>query len=309
MLDYLKLVRIQNLGIIIVMHLVFKHFIIDARLIETSLNNWQFGLLILATVCIAAGGYIINNILDVETDLINKPQNVVIHKTISESVAYNLYFALNVTGVGIGYYISNVVNKPSMLLVFIATSSLLYVYSTMLKQILLVGNLIISLLIAFSVLIIPIFLLYPIINVNNQQEFSVLFSIFLDYAVFAFVINLIREIIKDIEDYKGDLQEDLKTLPVVIGISKTAKITAILCVLTAIYIVYYSYHFYFINNLNITTLYTVTFVIAPLLYIGIQLFQANEQTNYKSLSTILKFILFFGILTTIIIQYNISFNA
>jgi 4-hydroxybenzoate polyprenyltransferase len=132
---------------------------------------------------IAAAGYVINNIFDQDTDLENKPR-VVIKST--ESAAYNIYAVLNISGVAIGFYLSNV---KSLFAVFILIAAL-YIYATSLKQMILLGNVIITTL--FSVVIIGVFDLYPAINAENQLLMASLFSILLDYAIFAFVINLIR---------------------------------------------------------------------------------------------------------------------
>ena len=107
-------------------------------------SDLNYALLIIATICIAAAGYIINDIYDVEVDYINKPDRVYVRKTISEKMAFNWYFALNIIGVGIGVYLSNQVNRSAVAAIFVICSALLYVYSNGLKQIPLVGNAIIA---------------------------------------------------------------------------------------------------------------------------------------------------------------------
>ncbi len=291
------------------MQFVFKYCFIDQLDIEPALKNWQFYVLVLATITIAAGGYVINNILDVSTDLVNKPQNVVIGKNISEKHAYNLYFALTIIGVGCGFYLSNVIDKPSLTLVFILSSIVLYLYATSLKQSLIIGNLLVAALTSVSVLLILVFELYPIINTENQPLFGVVFKIILDYAIFAFLINFIREIVKDLEDYQGDLKENMKTLPIILGISKTTKIVAITTFLLVIYLFYYVYTYYFQNNLNLAAIYCFVFVIAPLIYIFITIFNSNSTSKFREISTILKFVLLFGIISAIVIKYNLSLNA
>jgi 4-hydroxybenzoate polyprenyltransferase len=104
-----------------------------------------------------------------------------------------------------------VIVKPSAA-IFILIAATLYIYATSLKQMILLGNVIIALLLSFSVVIIGVFDLYPAINAENQLLMASLFSILLDYAIFAFVINLIREIVKDLEDINGDTSQGMKTL-------------------------------------------------------------------------------------------------
>src|SRR5690554_5074464 len=100
------------------------------------LSTTQFTLLVLATLCIAAGGNIINDLYDIEIDRVNKPNKVIIGKSISERTANNLFIVLNVVGVGIGFYLSNVIGRPGFSALFIAISALLYLYASNLKSIL-----------------------------------------------------------------------------------------------------------------------------------------------------------------------------
>ena len=160
-MNYLKLIRYQNLLLLAFMQLIFRYGFLKLQNIYLSLNDWQYGLLVLSTVLIAAAGYVINDIMDQETDYDNKPDNVIVGQYISEKAAYNLYFILNITGVGIGYYLANVIQKPSFAGAFIIISATLYMYASSLKQILLVGNIIVALLLSFSVLIIGLFDLLP----------------------------------------------------------------------------------------------------------------------------------------------------
>ena len=192
------------------MQLLFRYGFLKFQNIFLSLNDWQYGLLVLATVLIAAAGYVINDILDQETDYDNDKVNVIVGKFISEKAAYNLYFILNITGVGIGYYLASVIHKPSFAGAFIIISATLYMYATSLKQMLLIGNIVVALLLSFSVIIIGLFDLLPATYEGNQTEMGVMFSILIDYAVFAFIINLIREIVKDMEDVEGDFNEGLE---------------------------------------------------------------------------------------------------
>ena len=102
-MKYLKLIRYQNLLMLAFMQLIFRYGFTNQQNIGLSLAHWQYVLLVLSTVCIAAGGFIINDIFDVETDTQNKPNEVIIGKSISESLAYNLYGGFTIIGVGIGF--------------------------------------------------------------------------------------------------------------------------------------------------------------------------------------------------------------
>jgi 4-hydroxybenzoate polyprenyltransferase len=308
-MKYLKLIRYQNLLMLAFMQLIFRYGFLKLQNIPLALADWQYGLLVLSTVLIAAAGYVINNIFDQDTDLENKPGIVVIGKSITESAAYNIYATLNVSGVAIGFYLSNVIVKPSFAAIFILIAATLYIYATSLKQMIVLGNVIVALLLSFSVVIIGVFDLYPVINVGNQLLMANLFSILLDYALFAFIINFIREIVKDLEDINGDTNQGMKTLAIVLGIGKTTKLVFALSLLSIIILFVYTKTYFVFNDLFIATLYTFFFVLAPLIFFTIKIWTARSKEDFHTLSTLLKWILFFGILSIAIISLNIKYNA
>ena len=291
------------------MQLLFRYGFLAFQSIPLALNDWQYCLLVLATVMIAAGGYVINNIMDQATDNDNKPNQVVVGKSITETNAYNIYLTLTVLGVGTGFYLSNVIDKPGFAAIFIVISATLYLYATSLKQMMLIGNIVVALLLSFSVLIIGIFDLLPVINPGNQQALADLFSILFDYAVFAFFINFIREIVKDLEDVNGDYNQGMNTLPIAIGISRTSKLVMILSFIPLVLVIFYIKSYYFAYNLYLATLYSLVFIVAPLLYFIIKMASAKKANHFHHLSTILKLIILFGLFSIAIVTYNILHHA
>lgn len=306
-MNFLKLIRYPNLLLLAFMQLIFRYGFLKLQNIPLALNDWQYGLLVLSTVLIAAGGYVINNIFDQDTDNDNKPNNVIVGKSISETNAYSIYVALNITGVSIGFYLSNVIAKPGFAALFILIAATLYFYAINWKQMLLIGNFIVALLLSFSVIIIGIFDLFPVVNQSNQSLMANLFSILIDYAVFAFMINFIREIVKDLEDVNGDYNQGMRTLPITLGISRTAKVVSILSFIPVCAILLY------INNylmpLLFVTIYMLLFVVGPLLYFSIKIWSASSQKEFHVLSLLLKWILLFGILSILVISLNMKYNA
>lgn len=306
-MNFLKLIRYQNLLMLAFMQLIFRFGFFKFQNIPLALADWQYGLLVLSTVLIAAGGYVINNIFDQNTDNDNKPNDVIVGISISETQAYNVYFALTVSGVTIGFYLSNVIQKPGLASIFILIAATLYLYATSLKQMMLVGNFIVALLLSFSVIIIGIFDLYPATIIDNQQQMRVFFSILLDYAIFAFMINLLREIIKDIEDVDGDYNQVMNTLPIAIGKLRTAKIVFGLSFIPLIIIVYYINQY--LLELIAVTIYMLLFICGPLVFFTIKIWTAKSKKEFHVLSSVLKWILFFGILSLIVISVNMKYNA
>lgn len=304
---FLKLIRFQNLIMLAIMQLIFRYGFLALQEIPLALNDWQYIILVLSTVCIAAGGYLINNIFDKATDEINKPDDVVVGKSISEAMAYNIYMALNIIGVGAGFYLSNVIERPGFSLLFIVISGTLYLYASGLKQTLLVGNVIVALLLSLSIIIIGIFDLLPTINQDNQAGMGLLFKILLDYAIFAFIINFIREIVKDLEDVNGDYNQGMNTLPISLGIARTVKVVFGLSFIPLGLIIYYINEHLFSNDLYYATIYGLILILAPLLYFTIKIFSAKNQKDFNHLSTVLKIVIFFGILSIAVINFNIKY--
>ncbi len=306
-MSFLKLIRYQNLLMLALMQLVFKYGFIDFQGIPQAMNDWQYALLVISTICIAAGGYLINNILDKGTDEINKPENVVIGNGISENMGYNIYIALNIVGVGLGFYIANIVGKPNFAAVFIIIAATLYVYANGLKQSLLIGNIIVAVLLSLSILIIPIFDLLPVILPENQVAMGIIFKIVIDYAIFAFIINFIREIVKDLEDVNGDYNHGMNTLPIALGVARTVKVVFGLSFIPIGFIIYYINENLFSNDLYYASAYGLLLILAPLLYFTVKIFSAKNQKHFHHLSNVLKIVIFFGILSIAVINWNILY--
>jgi len=305
-MNFLKLIRFQNLIMLAIMQLIFRYGFLDLQKIPLALNDWQYLLLVLSTVFIAAGGYLINNVFDKSTDEINKPNDVVVGKGISEAMAYNFYIALNIIGVGVGFYLANVIERPGFALLFIVISGTLYLYASGLKQSLLIGNIIVALLLSLSIIIIAIFDLLPMITPANQAGMGLLFKILLDYAIFAFIINFIREIVKDLEDVNGDYNQGMNTLPIALGVARTSRIVFGLSFIPLGLIIYYINENLFSYDLYYATAYGLVLILAPLLYFTIKIFSAKNQKDFNHLSKVLKFVIFFGILSIAVINFNIK---
>lgn len=308
-MKYLQLIRLPNLFLLALMQLTFRYGFLVHQDIPLALADWQYLLLVLATVLIAAAGYVINDIFDQDSDAINKPEKAIVGKSITEGRAYNIYVGLNITGVAIGFYLSNVILRPSFAVIFILIAALLYFYATNLKQTPLLGNLVIAALLALSVLIIGVFDLFPATYEANQKDMGLLFKILLDYALFAFFINFIREIAKDAEDAKGDYNVGIKTLPILLGAGRTAKLIFVLLLVAVGFVVLYVNNHLMQNDLYYATIYGLVLVLAPLLYLAVKSWDAKSTADFHHLSAVLKWIIFFGILSIAVITYNIRINA
>lgn len=303
-MKYLKLIRYQNLLMLAFMQLVFRYLFLAQSYVDLALTDFNYILLVIATVFIAAGGYVINNIMDQDTDEVAKPQNRVVGVSISETVAYNWYIGLTIVGVGIGFYLSNVIYKPTFASMFILVATLLYMYATSFKQIPVLGNVVVALMLSTSIIIIGLFDILPAIDMDNRFRMKEAFDILIHYAIFAFIINLIREIVKDMEDMDGDYQSGINSLPIAIGVQKTKIIVGVLSVISIGILAYYVNSNLF--ELDYVVYYAMILIVGPLIYFGVKLLNATTKKEYHHLSLVLKIILFFGILSVAVIVYNLK---
>lgn len=292
---FLKLIRVPNLLMIIGTMVLVKYFLFEPFNIAVTLNSVEFSLLVFSMVVLAAAGNIINDIHDVHTDVINKPHKQTIGKEISEPVAYNWFIGLNIIGVGIGFYLSNLVSKPSFTALFIIPSAFLYLYATQIKRTILVGNLVVSIMVGMIIVMVGIFDLYPAITPQNRDTQRVIFSILIDYGIFGFLVNFLREMVKDQEDIKGDYNAGMQTLPVVLGRERTNKIIFLVALFPIAGVLYYIYEYLYENQLAVA--YALFLILGPLLYFLIKVTTAKTKKQYHDLSTLLKLVLAFGLIS------------
>jgi len=304
MTNILSLIRWKNLLLIALVQVLVKYALFESYNIQLTLNTLQFTLLVLATILIAAAGNIINDIYDIETDLVNKPEKVIINKTLSEKTALNLFIALNLLGVGLGFYLSNAIGRSGFAVIFVLISALLYIYASYLKQTLLLGNILVSALVGLSILIVPVFDLIPSITNSNSELYLDIFKIAFTYAIFAFMINLLREIIKDIEDVNGDYKVQMKTLPILIGRDRTTMVVFALSFIPLLAVVNYIVSQLYNNMLAV--IYFLIFVVGPMLYFTIKVFSAEQKKDYQHLSNVLKVIMLFGVLSLLLYLFVIN---
>ena len=304
-MNFLKLIRYKNLLMLVFMQLIFRYGFLKLQNIPLGLSNFNYCLLILSTVLIAAAGYVVNDIFDQDTDSYNKPKDLIVGRKITEATAYNIYAGLNIAGVLLGFYISYLIGHYNFSTLFVLIAALLYMYATSLKQIAVVGNLVVALLLGVSVLIIGVYDLFPVMMVGNRVAGS-LFSVLLDYAIFAFMINFIREIVKDLEDIKGDDANGIRTLAVILGVKKTNYLVAALTLIPIAFLSEYIFKYLVSNNLFVSVFYALAFIIAPLFYFIIKIVTAQEQKEFGQLSLLLKLVLLAGIVSIVVLNLNIQ---
>jgi 4-hydroxybenzoate polyprenyltransferase len=236
---------------------------------------------------VAAAGYIINDYMDVMLDLVNKPEKVIVGKSISRRWAMMLHLLLNAIAVLLAYTIG----KKIALLVLIS-GLFLWIYSQLLKKTYLSGNIIVAFLTGFTLWILLLF------DQNVMQS-----GIWV-YALFAFFTTLQREIIKDTEDLRGDQKFKCKTLPIVLGVRKTKEILFWLQILiiglTLSYCSFFAALSVSGNRIYVMFLvYMLILVLAPMMVMAWLIKTADVKKDFSNLSFISKIIMITGILSMV----------
>lgn len=276
--------------------------------IELQISELAFLGLVLSTVLITAAGYVINDYHDVRADYINKPKKVVVDIHISRRFALFLHWLLNFIGVLAGIVFSIIYHVPWMILIFAGVPLLLWYYSVRLKHLLLAGNLAVSLLTATVPLLVILFE-YPLLARNYRFDpvffphglMSILIWVGA-FAFFAFMTNLIREIIKDAQDVQGDREMESHTLPITIGLSKTKGVIIALTVLTMLVL-----GFFFISYLNdwISLTYYVFALFLPMAFLILKTLKSADARDFNFLSQWIKLIMLLGLLYAPVVNWLI----
>ncbi len=307
----MRLIRWPNLVFIVVTQLLFYYCIVIPVYKQYSsapfLNTFYLGLLISASVLIAAAGYVINDYFDLYIDRINKPDKLVVEKIIKRRWTIVWHLVLSAAGIFITAWAC--IKNPdwhiglagfiNLLCVF-----LLWFYSTTYKKKLLTGNIIISLLTAWVILILYLVNMRSWFMVKIMYEFkhnyslatAKLFKYAIVYAGFAFIISLIREVIKDMEDMEGDMKYNSKTMPIVWGVPASKVFVAVwIVVLVGALLVlqFYALHLGWWWSVA----YCLVAIIAPLLWILRRLYKAQVPKDYHRLSSAVKLVMLAGILS------------
>ena len=228
MISYLnnifKIIRWKNLAIISLSQIFIKFFFIDFFIQKDQLLNENFVILLIVTILIAASGYIVNDIYDYNLDQINKPERVVLGKFLKSRDAIIIYMLFNSLAIVLSIFLCIKIKQEIYILVFLLIIYCLWLYSKKLKKYKIIGNILIAFFISLSILNVPLF---SYKNILSDDRFFVFFIISI-YSVLAFLINVKREIIKDIEDIEGDKMHKVKSLPIIFGIKKSKLVTVII---------------------------------------------------------------------------------
>lgn len=313
---FFKLVRFENLLMIAFTQFLLRYLILQKILqrhgIQLELNDGLFYLVVISTVLIAAAGYIINDYFDVKTDLINHPDTVVVGKTIKRRTAIILHISFTLLGIVIGMYAALKTGYLRLAVFHLVAAFLLWVYSTHLKKRLLIGNIVVSLLTA-AVAFMPLVYEIGVMQKNSpgfvQSHYLLILSclkITCIFSLFAFITSLAREIIKDIEDYKGDKETGGLTMPIVWGILSSKLSAFFLLTITSILLLFVVYNTVRLERqiVSIHNIYILLALVLPLIALAFYVLNAEQSRQFKRASLFLKAIMLLGLCYSFIFYYN-----
>ncbi len=280
MKPFLTLIRAQNLVLVVLSQALVQACLLSPGVRWHRVLEPGFLALTFSTVCIAAAGYIINDYYDVKIDAINKPDRLLVGRIIRRRQAMFAHLVLSVVGVLIGGLLLVPVG-----LINLGAALLLWGYSARLKKLPLIGNIAIGLLSASMLLVVAVYN-----DVLNKTT--------LGYALFALLISLIREIIKDIEDMKGDASFECRTLPIVLGMRGAKYVLYPLIIAFLALLVASVAH---PATPLLFDAYMLALVLGPSIWMVMKLARADKKADFSYLSSLNKIIMLMGILSMLLV--------
>lgn len=313
---YLKLLRVGNLAFLAILLFVMEKWValplLQLAQFSEQMPWWVLTLIILATVFVAAGGYVINDYFDVKIDRINCPDDLVVTRHISREGAMRLFQVLTLVGVLMALGVAWWARSWTLAMIFIVIPGLLWFYSASYKRQLLIGNIVV----AFASALVP--LLIAIINADYLAHLygealaytpivGQLYVWLGGFAIFAFLMTLVREMVKDIEDQEGDCEMECRTIPIVWGVKTTKIIVTILLLAIAALIVYIAWAVLpFPHSWQcFSTRYVVFGLLVPIACVITLLWASTNQVEIRRTQLVLKFMMFMGVMYSFVIYQNL----
>ncbi|MCR5697000.1 MAG: geranylgeranylglycerol-phosphate geranylgeranyltransferase [Marinilabiliaceae bacterium] len=305
-----QLIRLPNVIFVAVFQILLRYGIILPQLanagIEPALTTAQFILLVLATTALTASGNVINDYFDVNVDKINRPERVIVGNTLDRRTVLLIHVILTFLGVVCGFYIALRLHKELYAFVFIIVPVLLWFYSSLFKKHFLIGNLVVAILTAATAWIVAstefaALVLHHGHNITSNAACETAWLYCNVYACFAFLMNAIREIVKDMEDAEGDAACGCRTLPVEMGYGRSKSIVMLLSTLLVICILTAFLNSSRLQSNEVLGWAFVAAIIVTITISNIITLHAQEPKQYHKASTLLKVAMGIGVATIILL--------
>ena len=282
--------------------------ILDQAAFGEQLPGYILLLIMLATVFIAAGGYVINDYFDVKIDRINRPDELIVTRSISKPSAMRLSMVLSGTGIICGIAAAGMLRSWTLGILFVIIPGLLWFYSSSYKRLFMVGNLIIAFLAGVAPMVVAMAnvailqLRYGTILAYTTLPHDI-YAWVGGFALFAFLLTWIREIIKDMQDQMGDRELECHSMPVVWGEKWTKVFVTGLIVLTIALVGHLWYHVlpFPIGWSSLSTRYIALGIVTPMICTLWLLWAAKIPSDYKTCQQVVKFTMLIGMLYSICI--------
>lgn len=309
---FIRLIRWPNLFFILLTQTLYYFFLFRPQLPgEEDIDFYfkgermgLFGWLMVASVLIAAGGYVINDYFDLKIDRINKPHKVVVDKIIKRRWVILWHGLFSLIGIGLSIYISRRTGNYFIAVGNFVCVIALWFYSTTFKKKILWGNIIIAALAAWVILVMYFFVGGNLVSFRgwpaDAHPFNAagLYKLTMLYAAFAFVLTVVREVIKDLEDIPGDAEYGCTTMPIAWG-ETAAKVFVAVWMVVLIVAAAFSGVYAFQLGWRPGALYVFVGILFPMIVFMWRLRKAVQPENYHRLSTLLKWIMLMGILSMV----------
>ncbi len=315
MLNLLRLIRVPNLIIIALTQYVMRYFIIRPILainrIHLQLSDIDFSILVLATLFIAAGGYIINDYFDCKADRLNKRQ-VIVGRQISRRASLALHQIFSFIGLVLGGYVSYKVGHWQFILIFFMAGGLLWFYSTSYKNHFILGNLVMAFICAAIPFLVVIFEIPPLnktyaeVLVASKTNFDYLLYWVGAFSFFAFFGVLIHQLIRDLISVKGDKEIGRRSLPFIIGFRWTKAIIVSLILFLSVSVFGVWYQFLNAPVDKITPWYFSILIIFPLLLLSYLVLRLKKDESLKFGMILLRIAILAGISYAFVVNHILS---
>ncbi|MBK9734515.1 MAG: geranylgeranylglycerol-phosphate geranylgeranyltransferase [Saprospiraceae bacterium] len=301
MKPYLYILRPKNLVIIGVTQVIQYYCIILPNINVPALNSTLFYLLVLDTMLLAASGFVINDIFDYSYDLVNKPKRTYIPNNISANTAKIYYLFLVIAGLLVAIYIAIMIKNIALISIYPIAAAMLFVYSYTFKNSILLGNVLVSLFVGLVSGIVIFAERNSVQAMTDVGKKQFVIEVFCFYMTFSFFVNMLREIIKDIEDIDGDKSAGILTFPIKYGISKTKKICIFIIVMLNLMLIIWMKFTSIHMDIRISS-FLIIFIAAPLVVLIQLLTKSRHKEDYSKISIILKWIMVAGLISLMIIH-------
>lgn len=304
MKHYLQLVNWPSLVVLVIAQFLIKYALFEPFGLPITLNWFGLSLLSLSTVSLAAAGHTMEAITEAKANKFKPSINQLIGKKIKEKTAYRLFVGLNILGVGIGFYLANIIGYPSFAILFILVSALLHARASGLKRTVIIRPLILAVLMGVSLIGVGLFDLFPSLNEQNRQTIRTFFSILVDYSLFIGLLVFYRELLLDQIRINKDYKLQRNSLSIALGKERAAKAVIFVGALPVVALGYYLYTYLYLHNLFFG--YALLLLFGPLCFILIKLISAKKDEEYQQLSLVLNFVILFSLLSIALFQFIIN---